>query len=89
MVLSLSFMLELASKSSLLFCFCDHLFIFGITRAFILETLKKKKRSCGAPKIKEKGRPWKCVCVCVCERERERERERVIYIFMLWCWCPF
>jgi hypothetical protein len=69
MVLSLSFMLELASKSSLLFCFCDHLFIFGITRAFILETLKKKKRSCGAPKIKEKGRPWKCVCVC--ERERE------------------
>ena len=69
MVLSLSFMLELASKSSLLFCFCDHLFIFGITRAFILETLKKKKRSCGAPKIKEKGRP--CKCVCVCERERE------------------
>lgn len=49
---------------------------FGKTRAFTLETLKKKKRSCGAPRIKEKRRPWKRVCVCERERGGEREGER-------------
>lgn len=64
MVLSFSFMLELASKSSLLFCFCDHLFIFWQNACVYTRDIEEKEKELWSSEDKREAEALE-TCVCV------------------------